>query len=1179
MDTDRFQLLSDLFERANALPETERPAFLTEHCNGDAALRAELEALLGHSEKPDDPIVTAAGLDALFEEAGLKPLSGASRGKIPDVIGRNPHQTPSPNHGMHGGATPSTGFGLAPGAAAMPLLTGQYRILRVIGEGGMGIVYEAEQSFPKRKVALKSIRPGLFTRRMLRRFQNEAHILGRLQHPGIAQIYEAGASDPQSPDDAFFVMEFVDGPPLTTYVTQKKLRTSQCAELMIQVCEAVHHAHQRGVIHRDLKPGNILVTEDADGAPHPKVLDFGVARVTDDRTKGGGLGEKAQVETMLTHAGQLIGTLAYMSPEQISAGPDDVDVRTDVYALGVVLYQLLTGKLPLDLADKSIPDAVQMVREHEPSRLGTIDRAYRGDLETIVAKAMEKDRSRRYQSAAELGEDLRRYLDGEAIAAKRDSSIYIARKFVRRHKAAVAVASVILLGLVAFGIVASMQARKNRLLAATLADQLVVANTDRGRLETLAGTPHLGEKTLWAERLQRPEMPETYWALWEHYSRQPILRSTSGPGLNTGRILLTPDHQIVLRTGREGEIEAWSADLERCLWRLEAEGTSCTDGAIAADGSFAVFVGVKGKIVLIDPRTGAIIRRIDGGAVDLYSVAISPGGAAIYVGGQTGEVMEWDAQTGARVRSLGRQSRTVRFLAASPDGQTLVAGRLGGVCSVIDLETGKLRGNLPLKTKGIYGIAYSRDGSLCYFASTEGVLHSFETEHWNAADTWDIGEVRSMALLDDRTLATSGQDGLKVWDLPSKTLSAKFPGDESGSALIIAGPRPGTLLMGQMGSCIRLWETSTLAGAARLLGNTDAYVYTVTPSTDGKLIAAADRAGVIRVWAASTRKLIGQCSGPSGGGRSIVWRSGAPEFVAVFEKGEAGLFRVGENGPEMTHSWQAHASQSCSAAISPDGALLATGSQQDGIKLWDARTRELVRRMEVTQSAVLCLEFSHDGKQLLSAGLGPGVAVSEVASGKLLAAIPDAYQNYRARYSPDGSMIAVSHSRPEIELLEAKTLTSIRFLRGHPKTVIDTNFSEDGRTLISGAADGSVRLWNVATGRSLASMEFGTEVGAVQFVPGSEGRWVVLSGEKGQLRLVDMRYYDRHIAGNCGYFLSRLEPTLPSQARSDVLLAWARKAMGNPAFTFDDPVAGLPLLPNGAMRQAAPVPIRRLPGQ
>lgn len=1177
MDTDRFQLLSDLFERANALPEAERSAFLTQHCNGDAALRAELEALLSHSEKPDDPVVTAAGLDALFEEAGLKPLSGAGRGRIPDVIGRNPNQTPSPMHAAHGGGlpTPATTFGFAPSAAPMPLLTGQYRILRVIGEGGMGIVYEAEQSFPKRRVALKSIRPGLFTRRMLRRFQNEAHILGRLQHPGIAQIYEAGASDPQSPDDAFFVMEFVDGPPLTTYAAQKNLRTSQRAELMIAVCDAVHHAHQRGVIHRDLKPGNILVSEDADGQPHPKILDFGVARVTDDRTKTGTLGEKAHAETMLTHAGQLIGTLAYMSPEQITAGPDDVDVRTDVYALGVVLYQLLTGKLPLDLADKSIPDAVQMVREHEPSRLGTIDRAYRGDLETIVAKALEKDRARRYQSAAELGEDIRRYLSGEAIAAKRDSAVYVFRKLVRRNKAAVTIASLILVGLIVFGIVSSLQARRNRLLASTLADQLVVANTDRGRLETLSGSPFLGEKVLWAERLQRPEMPETYWALWEHYSRQPILRSTSGSGLDSGRLLLTPDHQIVLRTGKQGDIEAWSSDLERCLWRTEPEGTSCTSGAMATDGSFAVFVGVKGKIVLVDPRTGTIIRRIAGGAADLYSVAISPDCASLYTGDITGEVVEWNVADGRRVRGFGRQSRTVRALAASPDGVSLVVGHIGGVCGVIDLDAGKYAGNLRIKISGLYNIEFTRDGSHCCILSTDGKVLIFETEHWQDYETLEVGDAVSMTLLDDRSLVTSGPGRMSVWDMQSLTRSATFPGDESGWHMIIAGPRPGTLLMIGMGGCIRLWETSTLGCAARLLGTTDSLVYTAAPSPDGTLIAACDHKGVVRIWNAATHALVGQCPAPGRGGscRGLAWRPGTSEFAAVFGFGDVATFRAGPSGPELLTTWKGHASEPGCVGYSPDGRMLATGGQKDGIKIWNAETHELAGSMETSQGCVLCVEFSPDGSRLLSAGVGPGVAVSDVATGHLLGAIPDAYQNYRARFSPDGKTIAIARSYPEVVLADARTLATIRVLRGHPRAVIDVHFNSDGSTLVSGSTDGSWHLWNVATGRSLAALDFGSEVSWTQFVPRTDDRYVITSGAKGQVRLIDLRYYDRHIAGNTGYFLTLLRSGLALPARTDELLAWSRKAMGNSEFTFDDPVARLPRLPNGATTQAAPVPI------
>ncbi len=342
-----------------------------------------------------------------------------------------------------------------PPTSDIPARLGRYTITRVLGQGGMGTVYEAEQESPRRTVALKVIRAGYLAPEMLRRFELESQVLGRLQHPGIAQIYEAGVlANPEHqrraapiPDDAsgpssaqppgtpFFAMEFVRGVPLTEYADSRRLGTRQRLELLAKVCDAVYHAHQKGVIHRDLKPSNILVTEldppsgrstqHPSASAQPKILDFGVARATDS---------DIQQTTMQTDVGQLIGTVPYMSPEQVTGDPKELDTRSDVYALGVIAYELLAGRLPYDLQRKMIHEAARIIREEEPTRLSSINRTLRGDVETIVAKALEKEKTRRYQSAESLASDIRRYLNDEPIAARPASTWYQAAKFAQRNR-------------------------------------------------------------------------------------------------------------------------------------------------------------------------------------------------------------------------------------------------------------------------------------------------------------------------------------------------------------------------------------------------------------------------------------------------------------------------------------------------------------------------------------------------------------------------------------------------------------------------------------------------------------------------------------------------------------------------------------------------------------------------
>ncbi len=414
MDAQRWALIEPLYHAALALEPGERSSYLEAACAEDPALRSEVESLLAYA----DAHLTSP---ALHSELAM--LWDASAGK-------------------------STGTGVSSRAVdAPPAAIGRYRIIRLLGEGGMGAVYEAEQEQPRRTVALKVIKPGLAAPGLLRRFEQESQALGRLQHPGIAQIYEAGTADSGFGPQPYFAMEFIRGESLLRYAEAHHLNTRQRLEVMAKVCEAVHHAHQRGIIHRDLKPGNILVDESG----QPKVLDFGVARATDSDA----------LATHQTDVGQIVGTLAYMSPEQVLGDPLELDTRSDVYSLGMILYELLAGRQPYKVSPR-LPEAVQTIREGDPAPLSSVSRTYRGDIETIVAKALEKDKGRRYASAAGMAEDIRRYLNDEPIIARPPSAMYQLRKFARRHKALMAGGAAVFVVLIAGIIASTLEATRAR---------------------------------------------------------------------------------------------------------------------------------------------------------------------------------------------------------------------------------------------------------------------------------------------------------------------------------------------------------------------------------------------------------------------------------------------------------------------------------------------------------------------------------------------------------------------------------------------------------------------------------------------------------------------------------------------------------------------------------------------
>ncbi|OWY70609.1 hypothetical protein B7486_13405 [cyanobacterium TDX16] len=391
MTPEEFKRAEDLFHRARELSAVQRKQFLDHACPDDATVRAEVEALLRRADFGAQSTELKDGIELALAHA---------------VVADGPTET-------------NTSKQETPRAAGTRI--GQYSIVRELGHGGFGIVYEAEQERPRRNVALKVVRPGLASVETLRRFELEAQVLARLQHPGIAQVYEVGTTDIGGGPQPFFAMELVQGRTLSDYADNEKLTARQRLELMGRVCDAVQHAHQKGVIHRDLKPGNILVDESG----QPKILDFGVARVTDCDVR---------LTTIRTDLGQLIGTLPYMSPEQVSADPNDLDTRSDVYALGVILYELLAGRPPYDIYRKLIHEAVRVIREVDPTPLSSVSKIFRGDVEIIVAKALEKDKARRYQAASALAADIRRYLSDEPIAARPPSAIYQLRKFSKRNK-------------------------------------------------------------------------------------------------------------------------------------------------------------------------------------------------------------------------------------------------------------------------------------------------------------------------------------------------------------------------------------------------------------------------------------------------------------------------------------------------------------------------------------------------------------------------------------------------------------------------------------------------------------------------------------------------------------------------------------------------------------------------
>ncbi|MHC4993873.1 MAG: protein kinase domain-containing protein, partial [Planctomycetota bacterium] len=743
----------------------------------------------------------------------------------------------------------------------MPKQIGKYRIKKLIGTGGMGSVYQAVQEQPRRNVAIKLMKSGVASSSALRRFEYESQLLARLRHPGIAEVYDAGTHEAHDGSVPYFVMEYIAGAKrITEYVRDKKLGTRERLKLFVEVASAVHHGHTKGIIHRDLKPDNIIV----DSHGRVKVIDFGVARATDS---------DLAVTTLQTNIGQLIGTVQYMSPEQVEADPDDIDVRSDIYALGVVLYEVLCGKPPYDVSKLKIYDATRAVRETEAHKLSTIDTTLRGDVETIVAKALEKDRDRRYQTAQAFGADIEHFLNDEPITARPASLVYQTRVFARRNKAVVigvsAVVGALLLGLiVSLGLYAKSELARRQADEARLAEseQRKVADREKAAaLEAQAAALEAQAAALEANDLITQNLYYADMAAAGHANAKPDGLTTVAT--LTDKWIPTPPVPATATTPTTPaipELRGWEwyylrSQLHQDVRTIPAPPQQRPYYAWTASGIHVAMRTEENTVNIHDAYTSQIKHTLPTASQKPNTVAWSPDAQRITTVDLDGSLKVWNAATGRLAFAIPGAPDEWGAMMWSFDGQSLAAcNAVNNSMTLFDATTGNTITDLPLMLSGeIWKPAWSPDNTKIA-AVHRGVerIHIWDTNTGEVVspDNPKLTEGNVFCVAwspDGKHIATghTAKFAIHIWDVQTGRITQTLSGHEN-LALSLAWSADGQrLVSGGVDKTVILWDVETAEALAEFRGH-EQTVTRVSWSPDETQLISSDR-DALKIWDAT----------------------------------------------------------------------------------------------------------------------------------------------------------------------------------------------------------------------------------------------------------------------------------------------------------------------------------------
>jgi WD40 repeat protein/serine/threonine protein kinase len=1067
----------------------EQRAFVKGACGGDEALRQTVEGLL-----------------EAYSQAG---------GFIPPRLS-DPRDVPCDS-------TPRDGPGT---------IIGRYKLLEKIGEGGMGVVYMAEQQEPvRRKVALKVIKLGMDSKQVIARFEAERQALALMDHPNIAKVLDGGVigaadSQPSTPNSQlflgrpYFVMELVQGVPITEFCDKNHLPIAERIKLFIPVCQAIQSAHQKGIIHRDLKPTNILVTLNA-GVPHPMVIDFGVAKA---------INQKLTEKTVFTNFAAMIGTPAYMSPEQAEMSQLDVDTRSDIYGLGVLLYELLTGTTPFPekrLRSVGYREMQRIIMEEQPERpstrlrqksveastssLATSHYPLSTDLDWIVMKCLEKDRARRYETANGLAADLKRHLDSEPVAARPPSTAYRVQKFVRRNRvmatAVSAVAAVVVLGtfVSTWQAIRATQAKHEQSLLRQQAEtnerkaQIAQANEaqQRQRAETQAyvANMNLAQQAWEQNNVERLRMLLDQTAAypargfeWYYWQRQAHLELNTlrGHTAVVSAVAFAPDGSRIVTGSYDRTAKVWQAATGRELLTLSGHTSYIRTVAFSPDG-LRIATGSDDKTAKVwDAASGKELFTLDRHSNLVYAVAFSPGGRQIATAGADGTARIWDTATGKELFTFHGHTDEVACVTFFPDGLRVATASRDGVVKIWEAASGKesltFRTDRPLGWMG--RLAASPDGKRLVTAGGD-----------NPVAVWDAAIGKKLLECDDRypwcvafspdgrRIVSGGYNRIaKVWDAVSGTQLLTLKGHRGDMVSVAFSPDGKQILTGSSDGTAKVWAASPDREVLTLRGHTNQITVSVfTP--DGRQIVTASCDGTARVWDANNGREVFRVRAK---GEAIWSMAISPDGKRVVTDNEDGTATVWDaaNGKELL-SLSGHSSYIRGLAFSPDGRRIATASADRTAKVFDAATGKLQVTFQGHLASVLSVAFSPDGQRIVTGSSDHTAKVWDSASGNELFTLSGHKSLIQSvAYSPDGHKILTGSTDGTAKVWDADNGREVLTLRGHASAISGAAFSPDGTRIVTGSLDQTAKIWNAGVGDELLSLNSqGLAVWPVAFSP------------------------------------------------------------------------------------------------